>query len=190
MQEPSRQNSCEAEDKTNDVAAMAKSLKVIANVKRWRFISIFFYLHLFLYLYFIFQFMYVTSWFDLQEKAKKLRKQKFAENINPEEYIAASGEKPSKKKKSKWSYSDIDLLKLCIVPLFFRCAVTVHCMILKDYFTNTWDYESWVLILTESILDWTFASCWIRIKRRNIVKEKNCSLRGENLSLSNLSTRF
>lgn len=34
--------------------------------------------------------MYVTSWFDLQEKAKKLRKQKFAENINPEEYIAAS----------------------------------------------------------------------------------------------------
>ncbi|KAH9723988.1 KRR1 small subunit processome component [Citrus sinensis] len=60
--EPSRQNSCEAEDKTNDVAAMAKSLK---------------------------------------EKAKKLRKQKFAENINPEEYIAASGEKPSKKKKSK-----------------------------------------------------------------------------------------
>ncbi|KAH9723981.1 KRR1 small subunit processome component [Citrus sinensis] len=61
-EEPSRQNSCEAEDKTNDVAAMAKSLK---------------------------------------EKAKKLRKQKFAENINPEEYIAASGEKPSKKKKSK-----------------------------------------------------------------------------------------
>ncbi|KAH9779882.1 KRR1 small subunit processome component [Citrus sinensis] len=61
-EEPSRQNSSEAEDKTNDVAAMAKSLK---------------------------------------EKAKKLRKQKFAENINPEEYIAASGEKPSKKKKSK-----------------------------------------------------------------------------------------
>lgn len=63
-EEPSKQDSSERDDKTNDVAAMAKSLK---------------------------------------EKAKKLGKQKFAENINPEEYIAATGENPSKKKKSKRS---------------------------------------------------------------------------------------
>lgn len=63
-EEPLKQDSSQPEDKMNDVAAMAKSLK---------------------------------------EKAKKFGKQKFAENINPKEYIAASGEKPSKKKKSKRS---------------------------------------------------------------------------------------
>ncbi|XP_031255274.1 KRR1 small subunit processome component homolog isoform X1 [Pistacia vera] len=36
---------------------------------------------------------------SLKEKAKKLKKQKSAENINAEEYIAASGEESSKKKK-------------------------------------------------------------------------------------------
>ncbi|XP_031267297.1 KRR1 small subunit processome component homolog [Pistacia vera] len=41
---------------------------------------------------------------SLKEKAKKLKKQKYAENINAEEYIAASGEESSKrKKKSKHS---------------------------------------------------------------------------------------
>ncbi|KAJ0046537.1 hypothetical protein Pint_05018 [Pistacia integerrima] len=41
---------------------------------------------------------------SLKEKAKKLKKQKSAENINAEEYIAASGEESSKrKKKSKHS---------------------------------------------------------------------------------------
>lgn len=41
--------------------------------------------------------------FYLQEKSKKLKKQKSVENINAEEYIAVSGEKSSKKKKSKHS---------------------------------------------------------------------------------------
>lgn len=63
-EEPLNQDSIQAEDKMNDVAALAKSLK---------------------------------------EKAKKFGKQNFAENINHKEYIEASGEKPSKKKKSKRS---------------------------------------------------------------------------------------
>ncbi|XP_044481887.1 KRR1 small subunit processome component homolog [Mangifera indica] len=40
---------------------------------------------------------------SLKEKSKKLKKQKSVENINAEEYIAVSGEKSSKKKKSKHS---------------------------------------------------------------------------------------
>lgn len=37
----------------------------------------------------------------MQEKAKEFGKQKMAENINAEEYLAESGEKPLKKKKLK-----------------------------------------------------------------------------------------
>lgn len=45
----------------NDVAAMAKSLKVIANMKCQRFISYIFGLHIFHYLFCVIQFIYVTS---------------------------------------------------------------------------------------------------------------------------------
>ena len=40
----------------------------------------------------------------MQEKAKEFGKQKMAENINAEAYLAESGEKPPKKKKLKTKF--------------------------------------------------------------------------------------